>query len=104
MQAGGAARVGEERRLAAERDPSGAEETRGVLERVGNYLGSWVGLSPVSEHEGALSMPQRSSLCTLEVCGVHKCYLANQLGTALDSELRVRKLPTGQLPGTAGCK
>ena len=67
MQAGGASRVGEERRRveeerrrASELRPCEAEDTAGVLGRVGNYLGSWIGLSPVSEHEGGLTMPKYS--------------------------------------------
>ena len=60
-------RVDEERRRASELRPCEADDSLGVLERVGNYLGSWVGLSPVSEHEGGLVMPHKISSCTLKL-------------------------------------
>ena len=50
-------RFEEERRRASELRPREAEDAQGMLGRVGNYLGSWIGLSPVSEHEGGLAMP-----------------------------------------------
>ena len=52
LQAGGAARVGEENRIAASQSPCQADDASGVMTRFGNYLGSWIGLSSVPEHEG----------------------------------------------------
>ena len=65
MQAGGASRVGEAHRLASEPGSRGAPDKLDVLGRVSNYLGSWMGLSPVSEHEGGLAAPHRTCLRTL---------------------------------------
>lgn len=48
--------MGEARRLAAESSPCEADDVSGMLGRVGNYLGSWVGLGRVSEHEGNTSL------------------------------------------------
>jgi len=52
LQAGGAARVGEENRIAASQSPCQAENASDVMTRFGNYLGSWIGLSPVPEEGG----------------------------------------------------
>ena len=69
----------EERRRASELRPCEAEDTAGVLGRVGNYLGSWLGLSPVSEHEGGLTKPQKSPVCALRLIGVFECHLTHWL-------------------------
>ena len=52
MQAGGASRVGQENRMAAEQSPCEADSAGGMMTRFGNYLGSWVGLGSVPEDEG----------------------------------------------------
>ena len=70
----------EERRRASELRPCEADDSLGVLERVGNYLGSWVGLSPVSEHEGGLIMPHKIFSCTLELSAVDGLFSLQSLG------------------------
>ena len=68
-QAGGAERVGDEE----SNDGSNAEAApRGVVAAVGDYLGSWVGMTPVPEgtaHFSALlCAPQRSVMLQLPSC------------------------------------
>lgn len=52
LQAGGASRIVEENRIAAEESPCEADNPSDVMTRMGNYLGSWLGLGSVPEHEG----------------------------------------------------
>ena len=78
----------EERRRASELRPCEADDTLGVLGRVGNYLGSWMGLSPVSEHEGGLNMPHKIFSCTLKLSGVDNLSSTHWLGAVLTSEER----------------
>ena len=54
MQAGGASRVGQEVKEAAEQSPCEADSAEGAMSRLGNYLGSWVGLGSVPENTGVL--------------------------------------------------
>ena len=54
MQAGGASRVGQEIKVAAEQSPCEADSAEGAMSRLGNYLGSWVGLGSVRESRGGL--------------------------------------------------
>ena len=54
MQAGGASRVGQEVKVAAEQSPCEADSAEGAMSRLGNYLGSWVGLGSVPENRGGL--------------------------------------------------
>ncbi len=42
----------EENRIAAEESPCEADNPSDVMTRMGNYLGSWLGLGSVPEHEG----------------------------------------------------
>ncbi len=53
VQAGGASRIVEENRKAAEESPCEADSPSDMFTRMGNYMGSWLGLGSVPEHEGA---------------------------------------------------
>ena len=62
MQAGGASRVNEENRIAASQSPCQADDAPDMMSRLGNYLGSWVGLGSVPEHPGMLLWPSPRAL------------------------------------------
>ena len=53
VQAGGASRIVEENRKAAGESPCEADNPSDMFTRMGNYMGSWLGLGTVPEHEGA---------------------------------------------------
>ena len=54
MQAGGANRVTEENKIGAAQSPCEADDPSDMMTRMGNYLGSWLGLGSVPEHAGAM--------------------------------------------------
>jgi len=96
QQAGGAARVGEENRIAASQSPCQAENASDVMTRFGNYLGSWIGLSPVPEDEGESAhsdLHLTSAALQNQICGNCDAYILDKCQ---------RMLP-GQLTWTKGC-
>ena len=57
----------EEKRIAAEESPCEADNPSDVMTRMGNYLGSWLGLGSVPEHEGPGDLMSRQNLLSMTV-------------------------------------